>query len=70
LLFYPILDYDFTMTQKLLNLLKRDLKKRSINSFSKEINIPYATFYRLVHGQSEGKIKNWEKIEKYYRAKH
>jgi len=69
LLFNPVLNYDFGMTKKLLELLKKDLKKKSINSFAKEIQIPYATLYRITHKQSTGSIRIWERIEKYYKGR-
>ena len=55
-----------TMIKKLLIPLKHSLNITSLNSLANLIGIKQSTLYRLLHKQSIGSIRIWEKIEKYY----
>jgi predicted transcriptional regulator len=54
------------MRKETVKKLKAALKKTSILQLSKDIGIPYATLYRIVHG-GDCNTRNWDKIERHYR---
>lgn len=55
------------MRKELLRKLTRDFKKaETLSEFARGFGIPRTTMYRLLHGQSYGNIRVWEKIEKHY----
>lgn len=66
--FYSLSDKRKIMNKKILNQLTSDLKKKSINSMSLKLNIPYATLWRFVNGDGNCNMRTWNKIEKYYSA--
>ncbi len=54
------------MRKELIKKLAADLKKRSLNSLAKEIDLRQPTLFRIVNKKSQGSIEVWEKIDSYY----
>lgn len=56
------------MQEKLIKKINHDLKSTRLYILSKQIDIPYATLWRITHGEGGSvKMETWEKIDNYYR---
>ena len=61
--------YTLTMRTELLKKIKADLKTTNLNSLASAMDMDQPTLWRLVYGESHGRMDTWEKIQAYYKRR-
>ncbi len=56
------------MKEKILEKVKRDLKKTKLKDLAPQMGIPYATLWRMIYGDgNKVAMEKWEKAEQFYK---